>query len=92
MPVSALRGTFDRLQLRVSENDIFMNEMTINFSAGEPRKVPLRFLIRAGSKSRETLVPGILGRGRLIRSIELKYRTVPNFKGWAVVEVWGRSS
>lgn len=85
--VTALRGTFTHIQLRVSGNAIFMNDLEVTFSNGQKIDVPVRFLIPDGGQTRAINLPGIR---RFIRTIELRYRSVPNSNGRATVEVWGR--
>jgi hypothetical protein len=87
VPVTFLAGTFTHLRLRVSGNAIFMNELKVTFSNGETVILPVRFLIPDGGQTRAINLPGIR---RFIRFVELRYRSAPNARGRATVEVWGR--
>jgi hypothetical protein len=87
VPVTFLQGSFSRLLLRVRDNAIFMNDVIVTFTNGETAYLAVRFLIPAGGQTRAIDLPGLFPR--FVRTVELRYRTVPNFNGRAIVEVWG---
>lgn len=87
IPVTLLRGDFRRIQLRVRENGVFINQLTVVYATGAHDQIPMRYLIRSGGWSR---IIDLRGGDRIIRSIELSYRSVPNSRGRAVVDVFGR--
>jgi hypothetical protein len=87
IPVTLLRGDFRRIKLRVSGNGVFINEVVVNFAIGGADRLRVRSFIRAGG---ETRVLNLRGRDRVIRSVILLYRSVPNSKGRATVKVYGR--
>ncbi len=86
MPVTFLAGSFTHLQLRVHGNAITMNELRVRFSNGEWATLPVRTHIRDGGQTRAIPLPGLR---RFISVIELRYRSAPNAKGRATVDVWG---
>jgi hypothetical protein len=87
IPVTALRGDFRRIKLRVTGNGVFINEVIVNFALGGADRLNVRSFIRAGG---ETRVLNLRGRDRVIRSVLMIYRSVPNSKGRATVKVYGR--
>ncbi len=87
IPVTFLRGSFTHIQLRVSDNAIYINDLVVNFTLGQASTLPVRNRIAAGTRTREIDLPG---NRRLIRSVELLYRSEPSRAGRARVEVWGR--
>lgn len=80
-------GLFRHLQLRVTGNDILVNDLRINFENGQSVDEPVRTLIRQGTATRVIDFPG---RGRYIDSIDLWYQRVPNFRGSARIEAWAQ--
>lgn len=87
VPVTALRGDFRRLRLRVRGNSLFVNDMTVTYANGAPDRIPITFFIPQGGQTRAI---DLRGYDRFIRRIDLTYRRVPNSRGRAVVEIWGR--
>jgi hypothetical protein len=85
--VRRLEGDFRKLQIVVRENGVFFNDMVVVYSNGADDAIPLRTLIRAGGRSR---LIDLRGGDRYIRRIEFTYRSVPNGRGRAQVEVYGR--
>lgn len=70
IPVSATRGDFRKLQLRVLDRGVQFRSCVIHFANGDDQNVELRDVIPAGGRSR---VIDIAGGDRVIRSIELRY-------------------
>jgi hypothetical protein len=70
VPVTARRGTFSAIRLRVFERAVQFHDLKIHFANGDVEDVPLRKVIPAGGESRTIDVPG---GDRVIRSIELRY-------------------
>jgi len=78
-------GLFDKIVMRVLDNDVFLREFTIVYDNGERDRVPVGQEVRAN-----TLTPSILLRGdRFIERIELVYQARPGRRGEATVEVYG---
>jgi hypothetical protein len=88
IPVTILRGDFRRIQLRVRDNGIFINELVVVYASGNPDRIPIRAHIAEGGESR---VIDLRGGERFIRAIHLYYRSVRNHKGRAEVKVYGRN-
>ncbi len=87
VPVTFLRGTFRQIQLRVKGNGVYMNALTVTFSNRQTANLPVRSFIPAGGQTRPINLPG---GSRLISFVQLDYRSAPNSRGRATVEVWGR--
>lgn len=87
--VGRREGRFERLQLRVRGNDIEMLDLKVVYANGEVDDIPVRHFIRQGGETRPLDLRG--DRGRRIDRIELMYRSRPDFRGRAVVQVYGDS-
>jgi hypothetical protein len=80
-------GRFSAIRLRVAGNDIFLQDLTVVYGNGNPDRLQVRSDIRAGGQTRAI---DLKGAARAIQSIELTYRSRPNFKGQATVCVEAR--
>lgn len=78
------QGRFGRVALRVLKNDIVLREVAINYAGGEKQRIPVNAEIYANGVTQ----PIDIRDGR-IETIELFYQARPNFRGQAVVEVYG---
>lgn len=78
-------GVFDKIALRVHNNDVFVREIDVVFAGGETQKIAINAPIRAGMLTRPIDITG----ERRIREIHLIYQARPGFRGQAVVEVYG---
>ena len=85
--VGRKEGSFTTLQLRVRGNDIEVLDLKVRYGNGEIDDIPVRALIRAGGSSGAL---DLRGRARVIESVQLIYRSRPNVRGQAIVEVWGQ--
>ncbi|MGP0095135.1 MAG: hypothetical protein ACLPKB_35060 [Xanthobacteraceae bacterium] len=84
--VGRREGGFTAIQLKASGNDVEMLELKIIYSNGDPDEIPVRSVVRAGSQ----VGPFDLnGRERSIDRVELRYKTMPNFRGQAQICVEG---
>jgi hypothetical protein len=83
--VGADVGRFERIALRVLDNDIFLREVTVVYANGERDRKVVETEIRANSQTRPIELKG----DRFIRQIELLYRSRPDRRSPAVVEVYG---
>jgi hypothetical protein len=81
-------GRFKSIRLQVSDNKVYMNDLKVVYSNGEPDDIPVRSEIRAGGQTRAL---DLRGERRAIKAIEMKYRSQPSFKGQATVCVDARS-
>ena len=86
--VTAARGDFRHLQLRVFERPVQFHKLVVHFGNGESQELALREVIRAGGHSR---VIDLAGHDRVIRSIDLWYdaQSIGRGKG-ALVRVLGQ--
>ena len=78
-------GKFDKVRLRVLENDIFLNELRVVYSNGEPDVLAVGANVPANSRTKWFTLKG----DRFIREIQLVYKSRPGFKGQARVEAYG---
>ena len=84
--VGAEIGKFDRLRLRVLDNDIFINSMKVVYLNNETEEVAYNADVKKDTRTRWIPLKG----DRFIKEIQLNYRARPNFKGQAYVEVYGQ--
>jgi hypothetical protein len=86
--VTAGRGDFRHLQLRVLERAVQFHKVVVHFGNGEDQEIEMREVIRAGGRSR---VIDLSGGDRVIRTIDLWYdaQSIGRGKG-AVVRVFGQ--
>lgn len=89
LPVTAARGTFRALKLRVLDHGIQFREVKLHFANGETQDVSMRAVIPAGEESR---VIDIRGRGdRVVRSVEFHYDAQALGGGTARLQVYGQN-
>ena len=85
--VGANFGQFDRVQLRVLDNDIFINELDVVYANGETQKVAVNSDVKANTRTRWLDLKG----DRFIKEIQMNYRSRPNLKAQqARIEVYGQ--
>jgi len=84
--VGRQEGRFAQILLKVERNDIELLDLKVVYGNGEADDIPVRRIIRKGE---ETGPLDLKGRSRAIDRVELTYRSRPNFRGEAVVEVYG---
>ena len=85
--VTARRGDFVALKLKVFDRPVDFHAMTIHFGNGETQEVALRDSIRAGGESRAI---DIQGGDRVIQSIEFRYDAKSLAGKSARIKVFGR--
>lgn len=78
-------GKFDRIRLRVLDNDLYLNELRVIYSDGEPDVLAVAANVPANSRTKWFNLKG----DRFIKEIRLVYRSRPGFRGQARVEVYG---
>lgn len=78
-------GKFDRIRMRVLDNDIHLNEVKVVYANGDPDVLAVNTDIKQNSKTNWLELKG----DRFIKEIQLSYRSKPSFKGLARVEVLG---
>lgn len=75
-----------RIQLRVKDHDVEVLDLKVVYGDGATDDIDVDKKIRAGKKKGFKLTTG----KKPIKSVELVYKSDPNEKGSAVVEVWGK--
>jgi hypothetical protein len=85
IPVGPEVGRFERIALRVLDNDVFLREITVTYANGERDRKIIETAIPANSQTRAIDLKG----DRFIRDIELVYRSRPGGGKPAIVEVYG---
>ncbi len=88
--VGRREGRFKRIKLLVRDNDIELDSVKIIFASGEVEDVVFHHKIRAGGESPSINLKTPWREGRFIQAIQLHYHSRLNFRGEAVVEVWGQ--
>ncbi len=84
--VGAEVGKFDKIRMRVLDNDIFINSIKVVYSNGESMEVAYNADAKKDTKTKWFDLKG----DRFIKEIQLVYRAKPNFRGQAYVEVYGQ--
>ena len=79
-------GKFDRIRLRVLGNDIHINALKVVYVEGDAQDVAVDADIKANTKTKWFELKG----DHFIREIQMLYRSRPNLKGQARVEVTGQ--
>jgi hypothetical protein len=83
--VGAEVGLFDRIRLRVLENDIFIRDLTVIYANGEKDQLVVNADIKRDTRTQWFPLKG----DRFIKEIQFTYRSRTNFRGLARVEVSG---
>lgn len=83
--VGEAAGRFDRIALRVRDNDVFVRDVKVVYGNGEVREFPMNGVISAGNRT----TPLDLDGKRFISEIQLTYRSRPTGRAQATVEVIG---
>lgn len=83
--VGAEVGKFDKIRIRVLDNDIFLNEMKVVYANGESETLAVAADVKQNTRTKWFNLKG----DRFIKEIQLVYRARPNFRGQANVEVFG---
>ena len=78
-------GKFDKIRLRVLDNDIFINEMRVIYANGEPDVLAVAANVPANTRTKWFTLKG----DRFIKEIQLVYKSRPGFRGQARVEAYG---
>lgn len=79
-------GKFDRVRLRVLGNDVHLNTLKVVYMDGTEQDLAVDADIRANTRTSWLEVQG----DKFIREIQMNYRSKPNFKGQARIEVTGQ--
>lgn len=84
--VGANLGQFDRIQLRVLDNDVFINELDVNYVDGTSQKLVVNSDIKQNTRTTWLNITGT----KFVKDINMNYRSRANFKGQARIEVYGQ--
>ena len=84
--VGAEIGKFDKVRLRVLDNDIFIKDLKVVYANGESDDLVVNADIKQNSRTQWFNLKG----DRFIKEVQMVYRSRPNFKGQARVEVLGQ--
>ncbi len=84
--VGAEVGKFDKIRMRVLDNDIFINSIKVIYANGESQELAYNADAKKDTKTKWFDLKG----DRFIKEIQLVYRARPNFRGQAYVEVYGQ--
>jgi hypothetical protein len=79
-------GKFDRIRLRVLDNDIYLNELKVVYENDEADTLAVNADIPKNSRTSWIDLKG----DRFIKEIQLNYRSRPSFSGQARIEVFGQ--
>jgi hypothetical protein len=80
--VGRREGRFKAIRLSARGNDVEMLDLRVIYTNGAPDDIPVRSMIRQGSRTRPL---DLRGRERTIRQIDMVYRKPLNFRGSATV-------
>jgi hypothetical protein len=84
--VTAARGDFRKLQLRVLERPVQFRKVVVHYANGADQELALRDVIKAGGRSRPI---DLAGKDRVIRSIDFWYDSQSMSGKSALVRVFG---
>jgi hypothetical protein len=84
--VGADIGKFDRVRIRVLDNDIFIRSMKVIYANNESEEVAYNANVNKDTRTRWIQLKG----DRFIKEIQMVYNSRPNFKGQAYLEVYGQ--
>ena len=85
--VGANLGQFDRLQMRVIDNDIYINDIDVVYADGSTQKLVVGADIKQNTRTRWLDLKG----DKFIKEIQMTYRSRPSLKnGQARIEVYGQ--
>jgi hypothetical protein len=84
--VTSSEGKFSKLKLKVLRNGIELLDVKVIFGDGTSQDLKIRRFIAAGS---ETRVLDLVGPSRVIRKVELRYRSRAKHVKRAKVQLWG---
>lgn len=80
-------GRIDRMRITVRKNKVRLYGMQVTFGNGEVATLPFYGKVQRDTTTDAVDLPG---KGRIVESIRLKYRSVFSLRGESRVEVWGR--
>jgi hypothetical protein len=84
--VGRREGRFKAIRIEARGNDVEMLDLKVVYANGAPDDIPVRSLIRQGSRTRPL---DLRGRERAIQQVDMTYAKRLNFRGVATVCVEG---
>lgn len=84
--VGAEIGKFDKLRLRVLDNDVFIKDLRVIYANGDADDLAVNAEVKANTVTQWFALKG----DRFIKEVQMVYRAKPSFKGQARVEVRGQ--
>jgi hypothetical protein len=85
--VTLTDGFYTKLKLKIMKAPIHLLNINIIFGNGDNKNVVFDKLFPAGS---ETALIDLPGNRRIIKKVNLNYKSVPSQKGRAVITLWGK--
>lgn len=85
--VTAREGVFTKIRLKVMKAPIHLLNINIIFGNGTNKNVVFNKKFAPGSMTRVIDLPG---NKRIIKKVNLNYKSVPAGKGRAVITLWGQ--
>ena len=85
--VTASEGVYSAIQLRIMKAPIHLLNINIIFGNGDNENVVFDKMFAAGSETRVIDLPG---NKRIIKKVNLNYKSAPTQKGRVVISLWGR--
>lgn len=87
IPVTIVKGTFKKIKFKVLHAPIYVNNFRVIYGNGTSENFVIKRKFQAGHESR---VIDLIGNNRIIKKININYKTVPKGKGKAEVVVFGK--
>ncbi|MEZ4921815.1 MAG: hypothetical protein R2780_01470 [Crocinitomicaceae bacterium] len=87
IPVTVLDGVFTKVRLKVMKAPLHLMNINIIFGNGENKNVVFDRNFQPGEFTRVIDLPG---NKRIIKKVNLNYKSVPTAKGRAVVTLFGK--
>lgn len=84
--VGAEIGKFDKMRLRVLDNDIFIKDLRVIYANGDADDLAVNAEVKANTLTQWFALKG----ERFIKEVQMVYRSKPSLKGQARVEVRGQ--
>ncbi|MDC3337493.1 hypothetical protein OAW23_06445 [Flavobacteriales bacterium] len=86
LPVTAFKGSFTKLKIRVKGAPIFVKNIRVIFGNGQDLNLKVGHKFTPGSER----ILDLPGNKRIIKKINFNYKTVTTSKGRAEVVIWGK--
>jgi len=87
IPVTIVKGTFKRLKFKVLQAPIYVKNIRVIYGNGSSENFDINRKFHAGHESK---VVDLKGHDRIIKKINMNYKTVPAGKGKAKIVVFGK--